>query len=346
MQRALSGLDTTAALLVPCPFPFLNSNFFDSMRNYTRIGTWGLLAIVALRMGIGWHFFMEGSQKVKTGSFSSEGFLKSSEGRFAGLFRGLIWDNDGKIRLETRVSADKKTELAIKQEFVDAAKQAETHFLLTKEQIGKLERVKSQHLDNLDQLYAENQEAIEKYAKGAERIDRMNQSAVWGDIAGLRSQKQSIAQERLAAVKPVLDSIDALWKNYEQKLNGVATREQQLQAGRFYFHRPGESFFSARTLDKLIPVFDLTVGVLLILGLFVPLASSLGAAFLFGVVLSQFPGDPNTQMTYFHSIEALALLALAAIGAGRFAGLDFFVWAWKQNRLAAQLSRKPATATA
>lgn len=316
------------------------------MRNFTRIGTWGLVAIVALRVGIGWHFFMEGSHKVKSGSFSSEGFLKSSEGRLAGMFHGLIWDYDGNIRLATQFGADKKTELAIKNNFKEAASQAEAHFVLTKQQLSVLESVMKQNLENLDQLYAENQEAIEKFTKGAERIDRMNQSAVWGEISGLRSQKQSIAQDRLVAVKPALDSIDALWKKYEMQLNGIATDQQRQQAGKFHFQRPGETFFSARTLDKIMPVFDLTVGILLILGLFVPVAGSLGAAFLMGVVLSQFPGDPNTQMTYFHAVEALALLALAAIGAGRFAGLDFLIWAWKQNRQAAVSVRKPVAAAA
>ena len=87
------------------------------MRNFTRIGTWGLVAIVALRVGIGWHFFMEGSHKVKSGSFSSEGFLKSSEGRLAGMFRGLIWDYDGNIRLATQLGADKKNRACYQGQF-------------------------------------------------------------------------------------------------------------------------------------------------------------------------------------------------------------------------------------
>ena len=299
------------------------------MTQFARIGTFGMIALVALRVGIGWHFFMEGTDKIKSGSFSSEGFLKASEGRLADQFHRLVWDYDGSLRLDAQL---------VKGQFEQAAEQARQRFGLTEAQLPKLERLKKQALEKVDQVYAEHSQAIFKYREGAPRKERMEQSAMWREVSSLREQKNRIERERLAAVWPAVESIDAIWQQYELNLNrDLPTNEQRASAAYLYVERPGEGVLSSRTLDRIIPIFDVTVGVLLIIGLFVPLAGWMGALFLAGVVLSQFPGDPNTQLTYFQSVEALALIALATIGAGRFAGLDFLTWAWRQNRKAARL---------
>ena len=70
------------------------------MNSYARIGTLGILALVALRVGIGWHFYMEGVTKVRGNDFSSVGFLNAAKGPLADQFQALIWDHDGKIRLD------------------------------------------------------------------------------------------------------------------------------------------------------------------------------------------------------------------------------------------------------
>jgi hypothetical protein len=44
---------------------------------------------------------------------------------------------------------------------------------------------------------------------------------------------------------------------------------------------------------------------------------------------TQWPGSPGAIDTYYQVIEMFAMLVLAAFGAGRFAGLDFFFeWLW------------------
>ena len=50
-----------------------------------------------------------------------------------------------------------------------------------------------------------------------------------------------------------------------------------------------------------------------------------GALFLASVVATQWPGAEGAMPTYYQVVEMLALLVVAATGAGRFAGLDFFV---------------------
>ena len=78
-------------------------------------------------------------------------------------------------------------------------------------------------------------------------------------------------------------------------------------------------------VDRAIPYFDIAVGLCLILGLFTRPAAILGGLFLASVCVSQWPGYPGAAPIYPYVIEMLALFALAAIGAGQIAGLDFLV---------------------
>lgn len=60
---------------------------------------WIVLALLALRVVIGWHFYTEGISKLKSGSFSAEPFLRNAKGPLAGLFQKCIADYDGRLRL-------------------------------------------------------------------------------------------------------------------------------------------------------------------------------------------------------------------------------------------------------
>ena len=65
--------------------------------------------------------------------------------------------------------------------------------------------------------------------------------------------------------------------------------------------------------------------VCLILGLFTRVVAVAAAAFLGSVIATQWPGAYDAAPVYYQSIEMLALLVLAAFGAGRYAGLDYFI---------------------
>lgn len=304
------------------------------MQNFNKIGTIGLLALVALRLGIGWHFFKEGSEKIKSGTFSSDGFLKGANGRFAGFYHGLVWDYDGSIRLDSKTMLPR---------FDTAVGTTTKHFALSDEQVKELESTVKLLKQRLEETYKTHNEPIVKLLQGESRVSKMDNSAMWNEVASLRGQKDSIEKDRLTAVVPALKEVDALWEDLKFECNNVATPEQFKSKGRLYLSRPNESSVSSSTVDRIIPVFDFTVGVLLILGLCVPVASWAAALFLISVILSQFPGDPGTQPTYLYAVEALALIALASVGAGRFAGLDFFIWNWRQRKLTQ--TKSPATSS-
>lgn len=299
------------------------------MQNYARIGVFGILALIALRVGIGWHFYMEGVAKVRGNDFSSVGFLNGAKGPLADKFQRLIWDNEGRLRLNKE---------SVNTLFSNAAVQATEHFKLTDDQKKDLDRVRKQYTDKLNDVYAEADEEIFKYWESVERVGKMKESDMWNQVSSLRGQREKIEKDRMAGVNETLASVDAIWKQYEGRINSIANSTQLQQSGYFHFTRPGEGPLSVRNVDQVIPIFDMAIGILLIIGLLTPVAAWAGAVFLIGVILSQMPGYPGTQPTYFQAIECLGLIVLATTDAGRYAGLDFIPWAWWQKRRAAKVA--------
>ena len=299
-----------------------------TMNSYARIGTFGILALIALRVGIGWHFYMEGASKVRGNDFSSVGFLNAAKGPMADQFQALIWDHDGKIRL------DEERVLGI---FEAGASGASKRFAFTDAQLKELQAVLDQYSEKLKEVYKDAKDDIFKYQSSRERIAKMDSSKMY-NVASLRGQKEKVESELLASVKPTMGAVEAIWDQYEQRLNAIANPTQRTAVGSYKLVKPGQGTLTTDAVDKIIPIFDMVVGILLMIGLLTPLASILAALFLLSVVLSQMPGYPGAAPTYFQAVEALALVVLAATDAGRYAGLDFIPWAWwhrakgKQNR--------------
>ena len=79
---------------------------FPLKRQYFQIGMLSVIALVALRLCIGWHFFYEGCWKVDNADkFSALPFLTMAKGPFAPIFYAMSPDLDGVERLKT---ADKE----------------------------------------------------------------------------------------------------------------------------------------------------------------------------------------------------------------------------------------------
>jgi uncharacterized membrane protein YphA (DoxX/SURF4 family) len=110
-----------------------------------------------------------------------------------------------------------------------------------------------------------------------------------------------------------------MWNGLERDLNAIpeGSKKRPLPIGQL-----GRSWLDSESIDGVLPWFHMLVGSLLIVGLFTRLAAVAGAAFVASVVLAQFPGSPGAAPTWFQAIEVLALVHLAAIGAGQFGGLD------------------------
>ncbi len=276
------------------------------------------MAIVALRVGIGWHFYMEGATKVRGNDFSSVGFLTAAKGPLADKFQELIWDYDGKLRLD---------EGRVLEIFKAGGEQAAKHFAFTDDQLKDLAKITKQYSEKLSEVYEEAKDDIVKFEKSRDRIEKMADSNVYS-VSSMRGQKEKVQSELLTSVKPTMVRVEAIWDQYEQRLNSIANKTQRASVGPYVLAKPGEGTLTTDAVDKIIPIFDMVVGILLIIGLLTPVASIAAALFLLSVVLSQMPGYPGAAPTYFQAVEALACLVLAGTDAGRYAGLDFLPWAW------------------
>ena len=78
-------------------------------------------------------------------------------------------------------------------------------------------------------------------------------------------------------------------------------------------------------IDGVVKYFDVIIGICLIFGLLTRFSAIAAALFLLSVVLTQMPGFAGSAPTYYQFNMMLALLVIAATGAGRYGGLDFFL---------------------
>lgn len=280
-----------------------------------RFGTLAIVALVALRLAIGWHFFREGADKLISGDFHTEGFMRIAKGPLEPVFRGMIWDADGLARL------DKDATLTAFEKF---EQDAAGHYGFDEKQIDRAEAALKYRTDQLDWYYEVNAEDLRTYHKGLERRDRNRVAPERTEVASLYGQRLKIEADLTKDRTKLLQGAFALWKGYEADINAIATQEQA-KRGRISMPMPGRKPLDTKFQDQVVPVFDLTVGLLLLAGLFSRVASLAGAGFLCTIALTQWPWAVGAVPAYYQIIEMVALLVLATTGAGRFAGLDFFV---------------------
>lgn len=285
------------------------------MKSSYRIGLLAMLAILCLRLAIGWHFYREGADKLISGDFSSAGFMKVATGPLTPLFHWFVWDLDGRARLDREGTLDAWNQY---RERVAA------HYGFDEQQVAKAKEVfKLRELQYVT-LLDDNAEDIDTYFRGLERRDKYRQEAGRMEVASLREQVQTIEGELTKDLNGWLTAIDTMWKGLEKDLNALATPEQA-KRGHLALGKPGRKLMDTVFIDQIIPTFDLIVGILLILGLFTRITSLAAAGFLAMIVATQWPGAPGAIPAHYQIIEMFGCLVLAAVGAGRFAGLDFLV---------------------
>jgi len=272
------------------------------------------LAVVALRLAVGWHFFREGADKIISGDFSSAGFMNFAKGPLTPVFRAMVWDADGLARLDEKATLDAwnqyREQVGRRHGFDD-------------KQAAAAEGIYKNSEQQLRDFFEENAEDIYVYRKGLERRDLNRQDPAYNEVTSLSGQASQIEREMSGQVGPWLAEIEAIRSGYVRDLNGLATEEQATR-GPLAMNKPGRRLMDTVLIDQIIPVFDLIVGALLIVGLLTRLTSLAGAGFLATIIATQWPWAPGAVPAHYQIIEMFALLVLAAVGAGRFFGLDFF----------------------
>jgi uncharacterized membrane protein YphA (DoxX/SURF4 family) len=278
---------------------------------------WGFaVAIVLLRVCVGFHFFKEGANKLQDPKPFSAMFFGGAKGPFAPTFQAMVWDADGAERFD----ADK-----VVAAWSDYVQKAKVHFGFDPDQVKLADEKLGRREQLLRDYLGGRADDIDEYFKGLKRAEANRADPPRWQVASLRGQSEKIEYELKAKRGPWLAEIDRQGKDLERDIAEVATSEQRAAAGTLAVFKPGRRFLDSEAVDKIIPCFDATLGILLVLGLFTRPAALVAAAFLTSVVASQWPGAYGAQPTYYQAVELCALLVLAAANAGRVAGLDTFV---------------------
>ena len=344
------------------------------------------LAIIALRLVVGFHFYKEGISKVQDG-FDAQYFLKGAKGPFKKFFLSMTDDANGRMQFgvtetfdikdgKTDFRIDNKRTLAVWNDFIDQA--TDYYAFGSPELIAEIEseiknweklaggeddsaaraRTQLQELNTqIEEIRAQpklvakaleaheweledwtngNRVSLLAWYRAGGRLDGFERDGndrdkVAVDVSSLREQVDKIDTDRNKEMTKWKGEVSQIWDSLETQINALAVGKQIRESGSLPLHRPYAQKNSRHDLvNKVIPWFDLTVGVLLILGLFTRWASLAAAAFLFSVLLTQPFWVPGSAPTYYQAIEMVACLVLFAVHAGRFGGLDYFLGLGKE----------------
>lgn len=270
-----------------------------------------IVIIVALRLVIGWHFFMEGSKKIKSGEFSSAGFLRNAKGPFADYFRNLSDDPHGHKRL------DRDSVLAWWNYY---GQQASKQFGLDEAGQKKVENLYKIYSQRLTSYMSDIAEDKTEYFLEVDRLNKARSRADSDDLQYELDRLDEKDKELFGKLQKWTKDVKKLQDEYVGDLNRLGRAAGATST--FSAPDPNQS-----TIDVVVTYVVFGSGVLLILGLFTRIAALAAAGFLLQVMAAQFPGSYGAEPVYYQSVEFTSLLLLAAIGAGRFAGLDFILGA-------------------
>jgi len=280
------------------------------------LGPIAIAMLVLLRLTIGWHFLSEGIDKYRKPDWTAAGFFSNAKGPFAPYFRKVIWDYDGQLRL------DRDRTMQVWALYRDGVGE---HFGFDERQKANAQLNYAKAVQQFDYVVELNNNDIEEFQLGIRRLEKLLEDPVRDGVASLGGQRETVRRELEQKINPTLAQIDAIWENYETAQNAIAT-EDQLEANLAYrLVRPRLSAVDTSVMDPIVPFFDMAIGWMLLLGFCTPVAALVAAGFLGSVFLSQYPPTTGPLSSSYQLIEGVACFVLAATGAGRFAGLDFFL---------------------
>jgi uncharacterized membrane protein YphA (DoxX/SURF4 family) len=284
------------------------------------IGWLAAAAIIWLRVVVGLHFVHEGWTKLQRPQPFSAAFFSSAKGPLAKWYHALVWDPDGLFRLDLDATL---------AQWDDYRQRIVNHYGLDEAQQKKAEEIVKRFQARLRQFLGSRREQIDEYLRWLDRRDANAQDPA-RQLASLRAHDARIAGDLRKLASELLPPIDQMWQDLENELNALATDAQYQRHGRLAIVKPGRRWLDSEAMDRIVPYFDLAVGGLLVVGLLARWAALAGAVFLGAVCLSQWPLAPGAAPIAYQAVEMAALLVLAAVGAGRYLGLDVVVGGLKR----------------
>lgn len=282
-------------------------------RPIQKFGFWTVVAIVLLRLGVGWHFYKEGAKKFEDDKFTSIPFWSAAKGPLAEFYKNMIPDRYGRERL---LSPDKT--LSVWSAYRDRiGAQYGFDEKQTKEANAVLERYK----ERLEHYLEENKATFDEYFLEVERLMKAKAEPM-RDVPFRRDWINKKESELRGKLAPWTADIRAMDKQLESDLKAIAT-DGQAKRGSYPLRDPWKPW-----QDDVVKYHVVVMGVLLVLGLFTRFACLGAMAFLLSVMITQPPwvDGVDAQYFYYQMVEVLALFFLMIVGAGRYAGLDYVIY--------------------
>jgi uncharacterized membrane protein YphA (DoxX/SURF4 family) len=324
----------------------------------------GRFFLVFLRLAIGWHVLVEGLDKVQSSTWSSEAYLREASGPLAPWFRELAGDT---VRDRLTPGPDNTFPPALDLDWQNYFDRFVHHYQLDDQQRARAQAILDQSkAKTLHWMTSEATETTKPSPSGAalkrmqtvpERLKEYD--ALLQDLR--RIEESELPRFGPGSHKHYLEAkadVNRVRNDLKRDLAGQtgemrkALREVLTPAQKQMPPVPDARPYPWRS-SGLLPWADEIVrwglvvsGVCLLLGLFTRTACVTAAVllllfYLCMVPLPNWPENPKAEGHYIlinkNTIEMLALLALAALPTGRWAGLD---------GLFALFRRRPAAETA
>ena len=317
------------------------------------------MAIVLLRLTVGWHFFYEGVWKINPDNkFSAIPFLGLAKGPAKTLFYDMLPDVDGKTRLkiqehdEVAKLNDPKSKAknvkyfpTFEEEWVNYYLKFKDFYGLSKEQDIQAKRLLHRYLWSSYDYAAEIDLEVKGYAASYERyIASVAAGANQADHQKKRDWDQMLKLR--GEVDKWAGELTGYGSDYQMQLWLLLDHDQQNKGtlppivygkNKIIVTAPSVGVNSWVDFLNIGVTWALTaIGLCLMLGFCSRLAALGGAAFLVSVLLTQPPWPsiyPPVHPEVGHAmivdknfVEMVACLVIASLPAGRWAGFDYYLW--------------------
>jgi uncharacterized membrane protein YphA (DoxX/SURF4 family) len=299
-----------------------------------------VVMLVVLRLSLGCHFLYEGVWKIShRKEFTAKPFLAEAKGPASPLFYAMLPDIDGRQRL--RIDIDERGQQVVRGEaylsaWKDLHQQAIERYRMDDDQKAEAEETLVRYQKALATYLADHRDAIVGYFTSLRLLD---EDRAKGNNGAPHIQKRlwDRQQELRKEVDGWLTALDEMGRRFQADL-AAGLKDDQKARG------PILSVWNPLNWTRLEQVnfavtYSLTaIGACLMLGLCTRLAALGGAAFMFFVVLTQpswptiYPPAPpvvgHALIINKDFVEMVALFLLATTAAGRWGGLDVFLYRW------------------
>jgi len=337
-------------------------------KNKVGIGVIAVILFVVLRLSIGWHFFYEGLHKFNPRhEFSAKGFLGLAKGPTAELYYMMLPDLHGFVRLQIDPSEfvaqykydnsegngetiDKLPTLPVfEKAWTDYKNSFVAQNDLSDKQKAEIDAILGQYIRSLREYAAEIETPVREYEKSYDRF-LATVAAHTNDAPHQRQRNWDGEMKYRAEADAWIAELNKMGAGMQSAFGRVIS--SKLGGNPSFLVTDPEKpsvpvpFFKShmQMLDLAVTYALTAIGLCMILGLCNRLACLGAAAFLFNVVLTTFPWPgiyPPLPDIIGHFlfvskdfVEMVACLLLAAVPAGRWGGLDFFLYHCGGKKLA------------